>query len=264
MKDKNFEKYERIEAYLKGQLSDKDVESFETEMNADPDLAKEVELHEEIFKSIQNNEARAFKHTLEEIKSKRKVNNFEQRKPIPLRRLFALAAAVLFLIISGYWLWNTGSFSSYSPDELYADYFSPPEAFMSNSRTVSNEEIDSARNEAILYFGAVDSLYQENQMESSLKMLNEIPVGIYNDYASEINFQKGIISLRLGYYQQAIDYLDKTEAIHTEGKNWYKALALLKIQGKTLEAKTIFQNIITSPGAKETKGKAKEILRKLN
>lgn len=60
--------YEKIEAYLNGALPAAEKLAFEAEIEANPELAQEVELHREITHSLGDSEKIAFRKTIQSIR----------------------------------------------------------------------------------------------------------------------------------------------------------------------------------------------------
>jgi tetratricopeptide (TPR) repeat protein len=262
--DNTFEKYERIEAYLSGRLSGKELEVFESEMNADPELAEEVALQQGVFEALKDKQTLAFRKTLEAIRDKRAMSiSAVRKKPISLGRIFSIAATVLVLITAGIWLWNTNPFSTASPFELSVNNFEAPE----NLNALNNQKKSSFRGKKagegeLELWSEIESLYQSGQFQEGYEKLAGVPNEIYEDYASEINYQMGVLAFRLDKPEQAVKHFEKVEVGYADSKRWYKALALLRIEGQLPQAKATLEEIINSNSPK--KDQAAKILKRLD
>lgn len=92
--------YEKIEAYLAGQLPDADRTAFEREMAADAELAKEVALHRSVADFVKDKALRDFRQTVAE------VDQAFTTAPSPRRTKWWLGlGAVAILAIIGWMIW---------------------------------------------------------------------------------------------------------------------------------------------------------------
>jgi len=130
----------QIEDYLKGKLSGDALSDFERQLNTSPDLAKEVQIHRELYSHFndevpdyqldtkkkqdlyaytQSKEVQAFQEKLKSAKQ----SFYDREIPVKpakvrsLRWIYAAVASILFLI-GGYFLFNQNSMIP--PDALYA------------------------------------------------------------------------------------------------------------------------------------------------
>jgi hypothetical protein len=95
-------KYELIEAYLGGDLDEKQKKGFEKEIASDKDLANEVKLHKKIQADIGDPKKRALRGILAELRleySKSAIpDNVRQlQPPRNIRRILSIAASVTIL-----------------------------------------------------------------------------------------------------------------------------------------------------------------------
>lgn len=100
-------KYEDIEAYLAGKLTKKERTDFESELNDNPDLANEVELHQKVETEIGDSTKRELRGILKDLKKqyaeeKSSENVVQLRPRRNLRKILAIAASVLILA-SAFW-----------------------------------------------------------------------------------------------------------------------------------------------------------------
>ncbi len=91
----------KIDAWLKGQLSEAEALAFQTAVNSDPSLAEEVELHQLTLRAMEHlSEQNLQQNVLAWIED---VNLEKDPKPLPIfspyRSWFLAAAAILFLAV---------------------------------------------------------------------------------------------------------------------------------------------------------------------
>lgn len=102
--------YERIEAYLAGSLTGTALDSFEKELNINPQLAKEVELHRKLQEELGDPIKRQLRGILEDIKKEERAGdtttNIRQLRPkMRWQRRLAIAASFLLLAAAiGYFM----------------------------------------------------------------------------------------------------------------------------------------------------------------
>jgi tetratricopeptide (TPR) repeat protein len=258
--DNTFEKYERIEAYLSGNLSGKDLEVFEMEMKSDPKLAEEVAMQQEVFEAVKDKEARAFRKTLEDIRDKRARNiSAVRKKSISLGRILAIAASILVIAVAGIWLWNTGQTSAVSPYQLSVNNFEKPARITSSYSTARGNQPNT---EELDIWTEVEDLYQADQLLGAYEKLASVSTEFYNDYADEINYKMAVIALALDKSELVLEHLEKIVDSHSDSKIWLKALALLRLDGQLPQAKTILEEIANSNHPK--KEQAIQMLKRIN
>lgn len=109
----HYDNFDKIEAYLFGQMSPADREAFEQELETNEDLAAELALHQLEHRSMELLAQQALQDNLNswkeekelevatDIKQEAKVVSFSQR-----RRFFQIAAAAAVLLIAGFFIWN--------------------------------------------------------------------------------------------------------------------------------------------------------------
>ena len=278
LSDNQYNRYEKIERFLNGELSADELQSFRDEMKADRDLATEVEWVRGVNFCIANQDKKELKddlvHTrglISDIRGRVEVNYegaeisgettpgvikwlteaFDATVALlnPPQLAFRMVTyAFVFLIIGvpTYLLFlnqPTGS-------ELYTDYYTPYEHVLS-TRGSSDEGL----NKAMLLYESKDFKGANAQFDS---LLAATP-GFY-----ELNFYRGITHIELENYDSAIRdleaVLDQNSTLSNQAE-WYLALIYLK-ENNVLESKKLLKNI--AKNNKLYSSKAEAILKKID
>jgi len=95
-------RYELIEAWLAGELSGKSLQQFEAQLQADEELAFEVE----VVRDLSNLNTKTPRNRLRETLLEIRETEAEERKSIPIFWWLRNAAAALVLLIGGYFMFN--------------------------------------------------------------------------------------------------------------------------------------------------------------
>ena len=154
---------EKIEKFLRDQLTSGEKEAFENEIDSDENLKEAVSDLSKVLKGMENSSIREEIRSIHERKSQ--MPNTKSRR-VELNWFYRVAAAFLLLAV----VWYFTSLSE-SNQELYANYFSPyPDAI--SLRGEGTEEISKAMklyaggsySEAAVLLSAVEkeSLYFED------------------------------------------------------------------------------------------------------
>src|SRR5690606_30857323 len=104
------EYFDRIENYLQGKMTDIEKKEFESELENNPEMKKEVAIQKELQLSI---EACGLKESLNEIHNA-VIGETKQSKT----NWFAIAAGIAILIAASVWILNFQS----NTDALFAEY----------------------------------------------------------------------------------------------------------------------------------------------
>ncbi|KAA3624814.1 MAG: hypothetical protein DWQ02_22605 [Bacteroidetes bacterium] len=259
------ERSEWIEKYLKGSLSGKDLIWFESQLKEDLDLAKELALQKDILTALTEKDIIDFRKKLQAVNDEVSSEKSKSSRVIHIRDFLGKAAGVLLLIAAGILIFFYLQKKSYSPEELYQAYFTAPETIQTSSgidRDTATVRSSEAQEKIMGLWSQVDSLYQMTEYQNAFDFINALPEEIKERYPSDINYQRGILALLSDQPDSAVTYLSSVETGYDSKKNWYKALALLKIDGKEEEAKRAFEEIAASKNPFQTM--AIEILEKMD
>lgn len=238
-----------IENYFKGEFTQKDNGEFEQKIKDDPAFAEEVAFYCSAMQVIKDQSAeekkKRFRKLYEETKQLRPVKSLGIRKIWP----YIAAAAVITGVIFGLYMYYKPTSLQQVADQYISQHF---DTAMGVKMAGSTDSLDAAM-----------QLYNDNKLSDALVQFEKIDQSGSN--AEVAKKMAGIVSLRLGEYDKAIDYfvqLEKLELYSNPGK-LYHALALIKRNrpGDKETAKQILTQVIEGDlEGKETAKKWKELL----
>jgi tetratricopeptide (TPR) repeat protein len=205
---------EYIDDYFKGKLGPQQVRQFEEQVENDPAFAAEVAFY--------CNAAQLAKQELDQEKKARFRELYRQQPKTAdvqtkarVRRLWPgiAAAAVVASLIFGVYLFQKPS----SPERMAENYISTELATLGTTMSGTADSLETGR-----------ILYNNGQFERSLQVFKNI---IASDTSrTEAKIYAGLVSLKLEYYDQALQYfreVDNTSLQVNPGK-FYQALTLMK------------------------------------
>lgn len=239
---------EYIEAYFNRELTLEDKKVFEDKIISDPAFAEEVSFYLSAKKAAAA-ELMGEREQFKEVYAKYKEDYALRQQPGLVRKLWpwAAVAAVLAGVVFGLSIW----FNPVSPTELADAYISK------NLQTLS---VTMSSREDSLQTGL--RIYNEGRLEAALKHFETMAL---NDTTFiEAKKYAGIVSLRLGQYDKAINYFSQLENIrlYANPGKFYHALTLMKrnLPGDTDTAKQLLQQVVEND--LEGKKDAEEWLKK--
>ena len=239
---------ERIDRYLKGQLTEEELQSFEAEMELDADLRNEVLLQRDI-------KIGAEAYFDEELREKlAAVEQQQQVSDRPGRRFFfkpwrpvGIAASVVLLLGLAYLILMPSN--SGDPQALFASYYQPyPNIVNPIERSAANIQNDGLSN-----------YEQGNYQQAVMQFEEELKQFPQSDFRL---FYQALAYLEVGDNENALKNLaqinEPGEFYHPA--QWYLALTYLKAENID-EAKNQLQVIADNPG--DYQRRAIELLDKL-
>ena len=181
----------------------------------------------------------------------------------PRRSWLSVAAVVLAVLASVFVLRNLLSDSS-SPKELAqaalqnsAPNLAITEGMFRGQGTNSNSTTPTDTEEVMK---KVHELFLDKDYSTALQILETLPQDTLMTYQSAAYFRYGILELYLGNYESAVEKLN----LVTDNKSdWYKALAMLQIEGRAEDGKAILKRISDSSKPHPFKADAKDLLENL-
>ncbi|MEM6801600.1 MAG: hypothetical protein AAF696_09350 [Bacteroidota bacterium] len=251
----NEEIVEKIEQYLAGTLPQNEILAFETEVQADPQLAAAIREQYAGMLAVQQAGDRELKAQLNQRGQQQfdggKVikPNFWNRPTVWLAIAAALAVLITFAIV-------LNNQEAPALPELYAQYESELDNALSQSRDIS-EKKDSLWEEVVLSF-------QEEEVEERLKDLNTyIERGSSKSKKGEAYLLKGVILLKERNSEEAVAAFEQVPEEHQYSRDaaWYTALAYMQADNLSA-AKAALTSIAESKVHKKRK-EAREILESL-
>lgn len=119
MKDDE-EDIELIEAYLRGTLDEQALAAFQRRRQDDPEFDREVIDYSQIINQIRTTHEKNFMNKLRHWDSE--IENRQELKVIPLRRIFLIAASALLFALAGVYVFRN---SQSDHEQLFQEYFQP-------------------------------------------------------------------------------------------------------------------------------------------
>ena len=242
---------EHIDAYFNGEPTPEEASQFEKRILEDPAFANEVADYLSALAATRETNTQEQKQRFRELYRQQSPKMAEVHKIGPLsRRWIPLAAAAAILIVVAFtWLLTT---RHANPAKLADQY-------ISQNLTVLP-----------LKMGAPDpmqtgiSLYNAGQFAKAAQQFDELLRTDSLNVTALIN--TGIVSLRLGEYDKALEYFTKVEKhtdLHVNPALFYEALTLMK-RGYVADAnmaKQLLKQIVREDGNR--KQDAQELLSKM-
>lgn len=258
--ESEFQKYELIEQYLNGTLKGEALNDFETSLNNNIELQKEVALHKDIDMGLLEKENIPFIKTLNDIhlktatkssvKDEVKVIHInetdetpkknESEKPTTVIRFLKISLAIAAIFIAGFFI---NQFLEANPDPIAMSQKmleSAPD--QKNIRKQANE--NNALNNAYIqieeknYEEAINTLsvlYQQNQLN------NEIGVALGYSYLQNNQYEKAA---------EIFNKLLKTNPKNADEVNWYLAHTYLRNK-QFKKSTTVLEKMLTDPKVTE-------------
>ncbi len=218
-------------------MSEQELKSFRQDLQRDPELVEELDLHRLIEGSIKSGNEGVFRKKLE-ASYKRIITNSEEKSSRPglkpAGRYFLFYSLTAVFLVGLFLLINLNR-----PDEdlLFESYYVPATAdFGSRSAGISSEETNLT--------AGIEAYHNENYELSRANL--EAYLGIDPEETILANYYMGLTSLELGDYMEAKKHfrivIESPFSYYQEHSRWYLALALLK-ESDFEEAEKLFYEI---------------------
>lgn len=262
--------YETIEAYLAGEMTDTELQAFEAQMNADAELAKEVQLHADIAVTLQTQDKLKQKQHWQQLLSSQVLNpKQEQSEPTLLGKknnwggmttYLLRIAAMLVLVVGAYFMWQ--QFSAPDIEKLAWQQWQETETTQqwSGIRGTSTDDTDSEK----ASFKKSLQLYGDKQFEEALKGLDA--VSTQSSLFPDVVLLQSMCLLQLQRNEEAIGKLTfllqpQNDNLLKDQARWYLALAYLQNDQTTL-ARQELSKIVNEQSVHWDR--ASELLKKLD
>jgi len=230
-------KYERIESYLAGTLSDSERRAFESELSDDLSLAEEVALHQKAQLHLSDKKRLEMRELVQTVGKEYAAN-----QPSKARNVWFLRVAAAFLILlsvsSAYWLMNLDE-TNRSEQELFADYYVPYPA-RHLQRTDPNAPTDSVKI-ALDHYTNKEFVQASAQLEALLVKHNE---PIFHFYLGHCLLGMKQASMAIGHFESVVQEGNNYFVAQAE---WYLALSLLANEQPDL-AREALQRVAVNKG----------------
>jgi len=258
----------KIEAYLGNTMPQDACDTFEAEMENNPELkeavnlsrqlnlflkdeplndsAPENEYTQELKKIINSEEAIAIKQNLKEL------NDLYKKPEKPKRRNYVLIAAsiAIFMVSSiGFLMFNTTT----STDDLYASYYNEADIPSVLKRNANNSKL----NQGVIAF-------KNNNYKEATDLFNAYIKTDSSTINTSVYIYSGLSYLQQNNFEFAEQEFDKiidANTLDNVKAQWFKGLLFLKKGDKT-KAKPIFKALSQNPNGFKSK-EAKAILNSL-
>jgi len=248
------EKYDWIEKYLAGDLSGAELEKFKEQLE-DPLFREEVRLHQELAEAVDEEDVAALEGNLSKIIREERKN--EARTILFLRRGLMLAAGVLILILAGIFL-SRNFLNNPSADRLYSTYIKELPTDLRNDINLRSREGDTGTDRSPIDEAFYEAYAQGNYAEalSVLQALPERDSTLLDRIPGTYHYLRGLTLLQMDRFPSAIQSFEKvTTGQQTEKAAWFKALALLKTEGFSDNAREAFGAIAGSSNPENDKAR---------
>lgn len=260
--------HDQIQAYLDGTLSEEDRLSFEEQLKTNKALKQDLQLHQEVDRSIDKPKALEMEVLLQDIGGEFAAKYTTSRKPkiVPMgakRRslpIYKWAIAASFALLISFLWWQFGTnMSPINAQDLYANAYEPY-AISTNIRS-----IDDATSTV---FQEGQKKYQLGEYQSAITLFSSALAAdsLAREDAIALHFYKGVAHLGNGELDLAQQELETALAtsnhIYVQQTYWYLALIALKNDDLTTAKARLNQTISTAATGKYNV-KAKELLKKL-
>lgn len=237
---------EEIELFALGKLTGSALESFQVRLKTDPEFAAEVEREIELVRAIrlapEVDALRSQLEALEKVAERLPETTYPKRSQrIPMRMYLAAAALVLLGVAT---IWFMSRTPPMRPEELFAEYFHPPNAMdINRGEAHANESAQLASSPFFSMLDAAKQDYQNGNPAAALEKLSVLQsMPAAGGFTDELAYYAGLACLKSGKPEQAIGELEKIRDGYPTEKPWYIALARLRA-GQIAEAKADLKKI---------------------
>lgn len=239
---------QKILSFLYDEMSTNEKNAFEREMNQNPELKKEVEMHQKVDKALKlEMEVEDFKNKLKTIHAQH-IDENNKGKILNLNNKWYWAAASITLF-SGTALYSL--VKQKSPNQLYNKYYKVWEpAQMTRGLSTETE------------MGKITFFFENGNYKQSLELISSLPTQVVTD--PKIMLIKACSLMELEKFEDAVAAFKKFDSqdytFYTETSQWYKALCYLKMEEQDM-ATRVLSNIAKNKGTYANE--AKELLDKM-
>ena len=222
-----------IDAYFQQMLDPEEMKRFEQKIAEDPGFADEVAFYLSTKQSLKTEAEQEKKEWFRELLAEQppviNINRDKNVRKIWVYRMTAAAAVLCLLAVWYFFFANSGS-----PQQMAQKYIDDRFKTLPIKMSTEKDSIQEGLR-----------LYNEGQYDASLKQFESIDQrnpGLYS-----VKNDIGIIYLRLGNYDKALQYFKQFEndALYSNPSQFYQALTLLKrnLPGDKEKARELLQQV---------------------
>ena len=235
-----------IEAYLRGTLNEQELAAFQKRREDDPAFDREVIDYSQIINQIRSTHEQDFMNKLRHWDSE--IENRQEAKVIPFRRIFLIAASALLLAIAGLYVFRN---SQSDHEQLFQEYFQPYENVISE-RSGKNDSEQKGMD-----------LYDQKKYEEAIVQLKLAATEDSNN--ASLACYLGIAYLAAGHVQEAkttFDAIVKNDhSLFKEVAEWNLAMIYLKLDDEASLKKAL--GVIIEQRDHQYYAQAKDLLQSL-
>jgi len=203
-----------IDKYFKKELTQEEITEFERKINDDPVFAEEVAFYCSAMQAINDQLAEEKKKQFRKIYDEGKLHSTSKLTVIKRSWVYIAAAAAVVVLIIGWYLFARPSSIQHFADRYIEENF---QVQMGVKMAANEDSLDKAIR-----------LYNENKLPEALQQFEMI---IQSDSIAWLpKKMAGIVSLRIGDYDKAIEHFTQLEKLnlYTNPGKLYHAIALIK------------------------------------
>jgi tetratricopeptide (TPR) repeat protein len=222
-----------IDSYFKGELPLEETRNFELKIREDAVFAEEVAFYCSAMQAVKDQLAEEKRKQFRKIYDEGKFHD-DKVKPMIVKKLWPsiAAAAVVAGLIFGLYMYSRPSSPGHLADQYIKQHF---QVEMGVKMAAREDSLDAAM-----------QLYNEGKLPEALLQFEKI---IQTDSTAEVaKRMAGIVSLRMGEYDKALDYFTQLENLnlYTNPGKLYHAISLIKRNrpGDNEMVKQLLQQVI--------------------
>lgn len=249
---------DRIQRYLDGEMTEDELKSFKADLQKDPELMQELDLHRSLEGAILSKDEERFRKKLDDAYRVYKIKSFKDdesatlvRKTKKWKYIQFSGIGIILLFLGVYFM----AFRKESNDSIFnknLTIYNPGITLRSSSTDVQEGR---AIQQAI-------KLYRGSNFSDASQILNSI---LRKDSKNvEAQFYNGLCLIYLNEIENAINsfefVIDQPYNYFQEYAKWYLSMCYIKTKNNTT-AKAILNDIVADSGFFSPR--AKKILRKL-
>ena len=242
-----------LQKYLDNELSERDLDRFEQELNASPEMMMDLNLHKEVDEAIADTEVLDFRAQLTDLR-KESRNSENGKRVFRFTRPwhYAASAALALLVAIGL---ATVLGRPLSNNDLFVKYMKPYELVLTN-RSVESETVQ-------LWMSKAQDRFQKGEFEEAIDCFEEVLE--INPNKVEADFYSGVSYMEIEQHADASKsftrVIEHNDNLYIQKAEWYLAGCLLAMD-ETNRARRELARIASSSNH-YYKDKAEKILKRM-
>ncbi len=242
-----------LQKYLDNELSERELDRFEQELNASPELLMDLDLYKEVDEAIADTEVLDFRAQLTDLREEtRRVDNGKRVFRFSRPWHYAASAALALLVAIGL---ATVLGRPLSNNDLFVKYMKPYELVLTN-RSVESEVIQ-------LWMNKAQDKFLKGEFDAAIGCFEEVLE--INSGKVEADFYMGVSYMEIDQHGDASKsftrVIEHNDNLYIQKAEWYLAGCLLAMD-KTDRARRQLA-MIASSSNHFYKGDAEKILKRM-